>query len=160
MPYSDALSIRRFRPEDTATTARLFHDAVHRGTRAFYTQAQREAWAPAVPQTESWHERLIGQSVFVAELEGEIAGFMTLRGDGYIDLAFVAPDLTRRGIARELYRAIEAEAAGMDLRRLYAHASHVARPFFERQGWSTLREQTVSPRGVAMMNFVMEKALS
>jgi len=160
MQYSDALSIRRFRPEDTAATARLFHDAVHQGTRAFYTEAQRKAWAPAVPETDSWRDRLTGQSVFVAELEGKIAGFMTLRDDGYIDLAFVAPDLTRRGIARELYRAIEAEAAKMDLQRLYAHASHVARPFFERQGWSTLRAQTVSPRGVAMTNFVMEIALS
>lgn len=159
MRHSDTFSIRRFRPEDTAATARLFYDAVHQGTRAFYNETQRAAWAPGVPETDRWLERLTGQSVFVADLEGEVAGFMTLRDDGYIDLAFVAPDLIGQGIARELYRAIEAEAAGMGLQWLFSHASHVARPFFERQGWSIVREQTVSPRGVAMTNFVMEKAL-
>ncbi len=47
----------------------------------------------------------------------------------------------------------------MGVRRLYSEASHLARAFFERQGWSVVREQTVSPRGVPMTNFVMEKIL-
>jgi putative acetyltransferase len=35
----------------------------------------------------------------------------------------------------------------------------MARPFFERQGWSVLAEQTVTKRGVELTNYRMRKAL-
>ena len=85
---------------------------------------------------------------------------MTLRADGLIDLAFVAPDVAGQGVAKPLYDAIEAEAKGRGLARLHAEASLLARPFFERQGWSVVGRQSVERDGVALTNFVMEKALA
>jgi len=150
---------RRFREEDAPATAALFHASVHGLAKARYDQAQREAWAPQVPETTAWLQRLRGQSAFVAERDGGIVGFMTLRPDGYLDLAFVAPEVARQGIASRLYCAIEGEAAALGHTRLHAEASHLARPFFERQGWRVVREQTVQRNGVALTNFVMEKPL-
>ncbi len=152
-------SIRRFTDNDAAATAQIFFDAVHVGTRAHYDATQRRAWAPEVPETSSWRQRLAAQTTFVAEQGGRIVGFMTIDQDGYIDLAFVAPPMIGQGIAKLLYDHVEAAAAHTATPRLHTAASHLARPFFERQGWSVVKRQTVSLRGVSMTNFVMEKAL-
>ncbi|NNJ75056.1 MAG: GNAT family N-acetyltransferase [Anderseniella sp.] len=51
------------------------------------------AWSEKVPDTDEWRERLQSQHSFVAQLNTRLVGFMTLDGDGHIDLAFVVPDL-------------------------------------------------------------------
>ena len=85
---------------------------------------------------------------------------MTVNSNGHIDLAFVAPEMTAKGAAKLLYAAVETAAIRMGVKRLHSEASHLARGFFERQGWSVVKAQTVSPGGVAMTNFLMEKYLS
>lgn len=156
----DAISIRRFRDDDAEATARVFFDAVHLGAKGHYDEAQRRAWVPQPPAGARWRGRLRTQSTLVAERDGRVIGFMTLRPDGYIDLAFVAPEFIGRGVAKRLYDAIHEEAMTLGLRRLYSEASHLARPFFERQGWSVVRAQSVERDGVSLTNFVMEKVLS
>lgn len=133
------ISVRRFKDKDAAATARIFFDSVHLGTRAHYDEAQRRAWAPEVPDTSSWLDRLKSQTTFVAERNERVIGFMTLRPDGYIDLAYVAPDAVGTGVAKLLYDSVEAEASKMDVRRLHSEASQGARAFFERQGWSVVK---------------------
>ena len=151
--------IRRFRPEDAAATARIFFDAVRVGAQGHYDDAQRRAWAPDVPDTAAWRARLEAQTVRVAERDGVVVGFMTLRADGCIDLAFVAPAAMGQGVAGALYEAILAEASRLGLSRLHAEASHLARPFFARRGWTVVRPQTVTRDGVMLTNFLMETAL-
>lgn len=159
MTVKQPIVVRRFREEDALATAALFHASVHGLANAHYSQAERDAWAPQIPETAVWMQRLQGQSVFVAERDGVIVGFMTLRPDGYLDLAFVSPDASRKGVASKLYEAIEAEAMALGLTRLHAQASHLARPFFERQGWTVLKEQSAERNGVALTNFAMERRL-
>jgi len=132
---------------------------VRRGTRAFYDEAQRRAWAPEVPATASWLERIRAQTALVAERNGVLVGFMTMTAGGYIDLAYVAPRHIGKGVAKALYDAILAEALQEGRTKLRAEASHLARAFFERQGWSVVRRQTVARGGVRMTNFLMEKTL-
>ncbi|MEX2451410.1 MAG: GNAT family N-acetyltransferase [Rhodospirillales bacterium] len=157
------IRIRRYRdedPDDTEATARIFFDAVHLGATAHYDAAQRNAWAPEIPETPAWRARLKPQTVLVAERGGAIVGFMTLTRDGRIDLAYVAPDMIGRGVAKRLYDAILAEALEAGLKKLTAHASRQARPFFERQGWRAVRRRTVTRNGVALTNFAMERILA
>jgi hypothetical protein len=78
--------------EDIAALTGVFYRAVREGAGPEYSAEQRAAWAPAPPEIEAWDKRLTPQKVFVAELAGTVIGFMTLRQDGYIDLAFVDPD--------------------------------------------------------------------
>ena len=154
------VSVRRFRDEDAGATARIFCDAVHQGAARHYDEAQRRAWAPGIPDLPAWRDRLGAQAVFVAERQHSVVGFMTLRPDGCIDLAFVAPDAMGTGVARQLYDAILREAARQRMPTLHTHASHLARPFFERQGWTMVREQTVQRDGVSLTNFFMEISLT
>lgn len=154
-----SLIIRRLEDSDINPTRRLFHQAVNHGARAHYDAAQRAAWSPKPPDQGVWKDRLTSQTTFVTTLNDRVIGFMTLADDGLIDLAFVAPDVMGLGIAGGLYGAIEAEARDRAITRLHTEASHLARPFFERQRWTLVGEQSVSIRGQCLTNFVMEKYL-
>jgi len=147
------------RPDDVPHLCRLFHDAIREGAATHYDEAQRRAWCPAPPDPAVWAARLAPQSVTVAESEGVVAGYMTLRGDGYIDLAFVAPDKAGRGIGTQLLRAVEAEAREGGVALMTVRASLVARPLFARAGWHVVREQVVGRKGVSLTHFAMEKRL-
>jgi len=151
--------IRPFRDDDAEATAQVYFDSVRQGTRVYYDDAQRRAWAPARPDLSGWRERLASQTAFVAERNSRVVGFMTLKADGCIDLAYVAPDAIGQGVAKALYDAILSEAVRRGIPRLHADASHLARAFFERQGWLVVTAQTVTRGGVAIPNFVMEKTL-
>ena len=153
------MNIRPFRDDDASAAAQIFFNSVRLGTRDYYDEAQRVAWAPRVPEATKWLDRLKSQTVFVAERNGSVVGFMTLAAEGYIDLAFVAPDAIGQGIGKQLYEAILTEALNLGVPRLHAEASHLARAFFERQGWSVVESQFVTRRDVAIPNFVMEKYL-
>lgn len=153
------ISIRRFRNDDVYPTARIYFDAIRLGTVGYYDERQRKAWADKVPDADEWRQRLQRQHSFVAEVNAKPVGFMTLDAGGHIDLAFVAPDWIGKGVARALYERIEAEARGLGIQRLDTEASYLARIFFERQGWSIVRQQSVQLGRVSLTNFVMEKCL-
>lgn len=95
----------------------------------------------------------------MAEEGGEVVGFAELAGEGHLDMLYVRKDAVGRGVGRRLYRAVEREARARRLGRISTEASITARPFFERQGFRVVRQQTVVVRGVAMTNFAMEKQL-
>lgn len=157
------LAIRPLRPDDGPAAAQVFFDAVREGTQAHYTEAQRRAWAGEAPDPEGWRDRLSGVDGFAAEEEGRLVGFMTVimtvNGKGCIDLAFVAPAALGRGVGWHLHRAVEAKARELGVSALTTEASRMARPFFERQGWSVVAEQKVVMRGVVLANYEMRKAL-
>ncbi|MEO9873797.1 MAG: GNAT family N-acetyltransferase [Anderseniella sp.] len=156
----DDLEIREFKANDVGETAQIFFNAVRLGTTEYYDDRQRRAWAAKVPDNGEWRERLQSQHSFVAQLNTKPVGFMTLDGNGHIDLAFVAPDLIGKGVARALYERVEAEALRLGIRRLDTYASYLARRFFRRQGWSVVRQRSVSIGDVSMTNFAMEKRLN
>ena len=155
----DGVTIRRFRNTDATAVAAVFFEAVTKGTRRHYGAAQRRAWGGEVPRPDLWAARLAAAHTFVAEADDRVVGFMTVAADGFIDVAFVSPSVMGKGVAWRLYRQCEAEARRLGATRLYADASHLARPFFERQGWRVVTEQTVTIREVALTNFRMEKTL-
>ena len=156
---SQTTAIRYYEMSDAPGIALLFYETVRSVNRTDYSGEQVEAWAPDVPDPEELHDRLAGQLTLVAEEGGEVVGFAALEGGGHLDMLFVRRDAVGRGVGRKLYEATEREARGQGLARIFTEASITARPFFERQGFRTLREQTVSRQGVNLTNFVMEKVL-
>jgi putative acetyltransferase len=153
------ITVRALALSDAEAAAEIFHDAVQTGAAEAYTQAQRDAWSGPAPDPEKWRARFEEQTGVVAEAGGEAVGFMTLDADGHVDLAYVRPERARQGVGGRLYAALEALAREAGLARLSTHASLVARPFFEKQGWRTEQEQQVSLRGETLTNFAMSKRL-
>jgi len=160
MTPAHPVTLRPMRAGDIPALSRIFYDAIQVGAARHYDAAQRRAWCPAPPDPLQWADRLSAQSVTVAEIGARLAGFMSLRADGHIDLAFVAPDSAGQGIGSRLLSAVEREARHWGIPTLSVEASLGARALFAREGWVLLREQIVHRDGIALTNFAIEKRLA
>jgi putative acetyltransferase len=157
----NGLLIRPYRDNDTGTLADLFHRAVRDGTARHYSAEQRSAWSPSPPDTPRWTARLSEAQTMVAERDGTAVGFMTLDPrTGFLDFAYVAPEVMGQGVAEILYAVIEGRARVAGLTRLETEASLLAERFFVRRGWHLVRRQEVERNGIRIPNAVMEKVLS
>ncbi|MGR3466937.1 MAG: GNAT family N-acetyltransferase [Shimia sp.] len=150
--------VRGYRPEDADGCAAVFWRGVHEGAVPAYDAAQRAAWLPERPSAEAFAARLDGMQVFIA-VRPEVCGFMGLHDDGYLDFAFVMPELRGAGVAGLLYAALVNHAYGVGLRRLTVHASRMAEPFFRRQGWQVEMHEEVVRSGVALPRAAMSITL-
>lgn len=63
------------------------------------------------------------------------------------------------GVAGSLVSRLEEEAMKFNLPEIDTEASITAKPFFERQGYIVVKEQTVEIRGVKLTNYKMIKRL-
>ncbi|MGX6647588.1 GNAT family N-acetyltransferase [Maricaulaceae bacterium MS644] len=140
---------------DMAGLAALIHAAVHEGAAGAYTPDQLAAWSPAPRSAAGMAKRLSGQIILAAEDAAGLSGVFTLTGAGEIDFAYVRPDRKGDGLAGALYDAILQHARARGLATLTVQASHIARRFFEKRGWTLVETQTVRPNGVAMENHRM-----
>jgi len=152
-------TIRLARCGDMAALAALVHHAVHDGAAGAYTREQLKAWSPAPRSAAAMAERLSGQWILMAQDDHGAAGVFTLTGDGEIDFAYVRPDRKGDGLAGRLHDAVLAEARRRALTALTVQASHIARRFFEKRGWTLMETQIVRPNGVAMENHLMVRTL-
>lgn len=152
--------IRPLAPGDPPALHAIFFRAVREGAAAAYSDAQRAAWAADPEMPADWPRRLADQVTVVAEAAGRPIGFMTLGRDGHLDLAYVLPEAMGTGVAAALHDRLLAEAEKLGLARLDTEASHLARRFFARQGWTVIAEQQIERRGQTLTNFRMEKRLA
>ncbi len=147
--------IRLFTSADAPALGQMIHHAIHEGASGPYSAKQLRGWSPAPRDGAAMTQRLEGQFVLVAEDDKGLSGVFTLTDDGEIDFAYVRPDKKGQGLADRLYAAVFEEARRRGLSTLTVQASHIARRFFERQGWQLVETQTVTPNGVAMQNHRM-----
>jgi len=150
-------SVRPVELADYAAIAALFHSAVHELASRDYRSDQCRAWSDQVLPPEHWQRRTAQLEILVAEIKGQIAGFIGFRRDGYIDLLYTHPHFARRGVARALTEAAESNQRQAGATRAWTEASLTAQPFFTSLGYQILARQTVSCRGVDLTNFRMEK---
>jgi putative acetyltransferase len=128
--------IRPYRAEDREATAGVFYRAVREGTEGAYTERQREAWAPRREPNWDKPDKLLVQWAWVAEADdGHLLGFMSLEPGGYLDMAFVIPEVMGGDVAPALHAALNARAREAGLTRLTVRTSILARRFFLKQGW-------------------------
>ncbi len=154
----ESVDVRHALPEEFFALAQVMYDAVRLGDSA-YTEEQRSAWVPEVRRDTAWSQRLHSQTVFVAEREQLIIGFITITQQGYVDLAFVRPEYQRTGVLRCLYEVLETHARASGLGQLTVHASLMARFAFESFGFQIVREETVTVSNVQLSRFEMQKVL-
>lgn len=155
---SDIVTIRRAAPADFAALGEIMFDAVHNAP-SHYTPQQRQAWVPEPRRGEDWNTRLSGQVIFIAEQDGQAAGFMSLAPPDYVDFAYIRPGFQGSGLFRRLYTAIEELAIETGQTRLTVHASLMAQPAFSAMGFEITRPETVEVRGERLDRFAMEKPL-
>ncbi len=151
-------AIRRAMVDDYDAIADVMFEAVRHG-RSHYSEEQRQAWVPHRRSGSAWIERLNSQSIFAAEIFGQINGFMSLAENGYIDFAYIRPSAQGTGMFRRLYQAIEHLAMQTGEPRLWVHASLMAQPAFTAVGFRITRKEAVEIDGHLLQRFKMEKQL-
>ena len=129
------VTVRGYQPKDAAPTREVFHAAVRRTALSHYTPTQVQAWAPDQVHLDRWSRRRAAAWTIVAVDAGDVAGFADLTGAGEMDMLFVHPDHTRRGIATALVTAVVREARRRGLDRVEVRASRVLQPLLERLGF-------------------------
>ncbi|WP_018151203.1 GNAT family N-acetyltransferase [Leeia oryzae] len=154
------IEIKSYSEDMAIEIADLFHAAVHNIDSSIYTKEQQEAWAPTPPDYDHWSVRLKNKKPFIAVIDGHVAGFIELDEDGHIDCAYTHPDFQRKGVATTLYNYLLIAARRRKIDRLYVDASHMAKPFFEQLGFTTIKMNEILLRGVVLANFTMQKYLN
>ena len=145
------MNIRPWQPHELPQLCQIFLRAVHETARQHYSPAQIAAWGQV--DEAQWRQKLSASVVFVAEVDGNVVGFITAVGH-YIDLLFVSPDYARQGIGGALLREL---LANMLPGKVTVAASITAKSFFESQGFVMVREQSVEAREERFINYLMAR---
>ncbi len=124
-----------------------------------YSTREIAVWTSSSKKTGRWHELVTDQHTVIIEVDGETAGFGSVKLIDYIDFMYVLPDYQGQGIAKALLQHLTEWAVEMGAAELYTHASITARGFFKGQGFSVMYRNEVKKDGVTLVNYAMEKNL-
>lgn len=149
--------LRAYKPSDCKILANLFYHTVHTVNTKDYSDEQINAWASGNIDLKIWNDSLLSHYTVIAEIDDIIAGFGDIDKTGYLDRLFVHPDYQRQGIATALCDKLE---QSVNSHKITTYASITARVFFEKRGYTVVKEQQVQRHNVFLTNYVMELILS
>lgn len=157
---SSKFGLRPMLPEDVPALRDIFAASVEGLTGDDYSVEQQEAWLSAVADEAAFAERLAGQLVLVALLEGTPVGFASLRRNSEIDLLYVHPAVAGQGAATKLVDALEKLAGARGATQLTTDASDTAREFFDARGYVAQHRNTALLGDEWLSNTTMIKDLA
>src|SRR3954451_2954170 len=154
------MHIQKATPEDISELKKLYVGTITTINPKDYDEEQIKVWASTAERTESLLRRINEQYFFVAENDDKnIIGFASLDKTGYLDLLYVHKDFQRMGVAKQLLQKIINTAIEWNISKLETDASITAKPFFEKNNFKTIRQQTVTINNVDLINYKMERMI-
>ncbi|MEF3365977.1 GNAT family N-acetyltransferase [Methylocystis sp. 9N] len=155
-----APGLRPFLPADAATLAALFRVSIETLAAEDYDEDQRAAWISAADDEDAFAAQLGEALTVVALVDGEIAGFASLKDNTDFDMLYVRPDLAGQGVGSALADAIEKLADARGTKTLSVDASDAARDFFAARGYVAKTRNTKEIAGQWLGNTTMTKELA
>ena len=146
-------------PQDLPALIDVFVDSIEELTQDDYDEEQRSAWVASAESEDKFSERLAKALTILAEVDGEVAGFASLRGS-VLDMLYVHSGFARQGVATALCDGLERLAAARGVKELTTEASDTAQPFFKQRGYEPRQRNSVERAGVWLANTTMAKALA
>ena len=138
----------------------IYFNTIHRINIQHYTQEQVDVWAPKSSlETKRWAKKFLRTRPIVAVVGEKVGGFAEFEPNGYIDCFFCHHEWIGKGVGSALMREILVRAKCFNIVRIFADVSITAKPFFEKQGFIILSEQTIIRKGVELTNYKMERKL-
>ncbi|RNT20244.1 GNAT family N-acetyltransferase [Klebsiella aerogenes] len=135
------MNVRRFIDGDEIALFQVFLSSVRNIASHDYTAEQIEAWAPSNINQRKWFNRIRELKPFVAEVDGEIAGYADVQSNGYIDNFFVSGTMSRQGVGTLLMNRIYEEATILGIEVLTSDVSKTAELFFLRHGFNVVERR-------------------
>jgi putative acetyltransferase len=144
---------------DASALAALFRASVTTLAASQYDTSQRAAWASAADDLADFDARLARGVTLVAQCDGAVVAFGQLFPVDHVEMLYVSPAWSRRGLATALIARLEAIARVAQASVLSVDASALSRPVFERAGFSLVKAETVARDGVSLPRFHLCKPL-
>jgi putative acetyltransferase len=159
-----SVSVREMLREDARAFLEIHHAAVRGLAARDYPPEVVHAWAP-LPITDSDVERvranLEGEYRMVAEIDGRVVGIGVLAAsNNELRACYVAPEVSRNGVASALIRELEQTARKQNLTMLEVDSSVAAEPFYLAHGYEFCeRGEHILNNGQPMACVKMRKQL-
>ncbi|MCM0000178.1 MAG: GNAT family N-acetyltransferase [Erythrobacter sp.] len=157
-------AIRPYREGDAGAIAAITLAAIRTTGLRAYSPEQVAAWSArfSAQRVLEWAAR--GDMILVAvDGDDRPLAYTMLEADGHLDMLYCHPDHTGQGLALSLLDAAESAARAQGVIRLFTEASELARPVFERAGYTLIKRRDFmipfKGREVAIHNYAMEKRL-
>ncbi len=151
--------LRPFLPADTLALRELFAASVEELTQEDYDEDQRAAWVAFAEDAEAFRERLAEATTLVIEVDGEPAGFGSLKDNTLLDMLYVHPYHAGTGIGTALCDALETLAKARGAAKITVEASETAVEFFEGRDYVPTQRNSVERFGEWLATTTMAKTL-
>ena len=152
--------LRPFIPADTSELRELFAQSIEELTQEEYDEDQRAAWVSMAADAQEFAKRLGGMLTLVVHVEGEYAGFASLKDNKHIEMLYVHPWHAGEGVGTALIDALERLAAARGGDSISVDASDTSVPFFEGRGYVAMRRNSVPVEDEWLANTTMTKPLT
>src|SRR5260370_13581949 len=156
---TSAPALRPYLPSDATRCAAIFRVSIEAMTGDDYDDDQRRAWSAAADDGPAFGARLAKALTLVATVDGEPVGLGGLKGADVIDMLYVDPEFSRRGVGALSIDALAKLAAARGAKQLTSEVSDTARTSFERQGFVAQRRNLIQLGGEWLANTTMVKPL-
>ncbi|OYW54973.1 MAG: GNAT family N-acetyltransferase [Hyphomicrobium sp. 32-62-53] len=156
---SSDFPLRPFLPADTLALRDLFAASVEELTQDDYDEDQRAAWVAFAEDAEGFRDRLEEATTLVIELDGEPAGFASLKENSILDMLYVHPYHAGTGIGTALCDALEKIAKARGAKAITVESSETAVEFFEGRDFEATQRNSVERFGEWLATTTMKKSL-
>jgi putative acetyltransferase len=146
-------------PADTMALRELFAASIEELTHEEYDEDQRAAWASQALDALAFAKLLGGMLTLVVQVDGEYAGFASLKDNSRVEMLYVHPYHAGEGIGTALIDALEKIAAARGTAEITVDASDTAQPFFEDRGYVATRRNSIPVDDQWLSNTTMAKKL-
>jgi len=147
-------------PNELKEIKELFTQTVSSIKKDEYNAEQLKVWASSAQNDdEKWLDKIINQYFLVAKMDGKIVGFASLEDNSLVDMLYVHKDFQGKGIAQKLISVLERKAEINHSEKIMSNVSLTARSFFEKNGFTVVKEQKNTINDVPIPNLKMVKKL-
>jgi putative acetyltransferase len=155
-----SVALRPYLPADGPRCAAIFRAAIEEIASEDYSEGQCRAWAARANDAAAFGQSLAAMLTLVATEDGEVVGFVSLKGADHIEMIYVDPGFAGQGVGATLLDALEKIALSRGAGKLTAEASDTARPLFDRRHFVAERRNVREIDGEWLGNTSMSKALA
>lgn len=150
--------VRNYQPQDSQALATIFKNAILAFNNSIYSPRQKQAWL-GNHSDEFWQSRFEQTKPLVAEIDSNPVGFIEFDSlTGEIGCFYVEPSCQNQGVGQALFGKVLNVAKDNHVRQIQVYASHIAKVFFEKQGFRVIQKNSVERERVMLDNWLMSCA--
>jgi putative acetyltransferase len=149
------MKIRKMQENDLKEALELFYSTVHTVNAPDYKESELDAWAPKdlSELKEKLNFYINDGYAFIATIDDQLVGFMTMSRSGFLDHAYVHKNFLRQGIFTALFSKCRDCMQKIGISEIHTYASITAKKAFEKLGFYLVAKNTTLCRGIYLQNY-------